>query len=687
MSDSPIITSNNLVDLTIEPSSPDMMSMEPIFPPMESMIVAHTGRLSIENNPFDHLQKLAERFDDPFEIVQTQADRNIAVKTESRNVLTESLIVIEDSPQKSNRQHDTNSFDDADNSVFYDNLLSVPKYSKGKCRNIRSDTIGKMSSISVNSTALTDSEITVNKGFEIETSIKCELEPSQTKVFDLNNGFMDNVRSNRIHSDPAAVHHKVKLGEAANKGRSSSFGMLQQKPNQLLKLSLKNSSFGSPKERAAAKLMTNSPNGLSDSSLLADETFDDLMATSMNLIDSDGDINPEVDHVNHELIVAEPTKLSPSPEKLPIHQATDRLTLIESLEKCKQKMNESKLHMEKSPPDLEALVEFAEVSPIKSHGDSHISALLGMLKQEIEQSKSVEINVKANAMLDGLNNLLGQKPLPSAPSPIVRQATFNIAHEYYNQQQQDAADLSPITSASESGITVAASVSSQTPMRSNPSTRRSSFSHSNDQNTSTRLVRRSIYAAPKPILPGRKSLQPKRRSTPPKETTTPFTLPPKPSTGRHTTTKLKVRVQEMAKSCSSNGPMRALIPINKLAPYIAKPSLLSPTETGSMTTSTPRNLVASSTPMHRKQSLGASPPMTPIRRSSQVDLPNNGRVRFGNLSATPNPKSTGAMLGTLGRRRSLSEFKTASKSIPTASDSKKLSVSKKTVGFIFNFRF
>lgn len=490
----------------------------------------------------------------------------------------------------------------------------------------------------------------------------------------------------RNHSDPNAVV-AAKSPKAPNL-RSNSADILSYKRNQLLKLSLANSSFGSPRQRAAAAAAGNgSPSirlvGASgeelDVSTLNEDQITDLLATSMPMLldtDDDDDNDDDVKNATVKSPVPPPTEYEPEIIIKTEHQpakssAANRLKLIENFEKHKRVMNESKKQIPSPPPiandnDNDDDVDTTDEA-IESFG-FYLTGLLQLVRQQPKRDDRIDEAIQLIQRLCVVLRVeVPQRKLGAhlAPAPIVREGTFNMESAPNEQQPQalsppiqtpspPALQTSPPCEDGHNSTSVANKIafksrrSSSLSLPQKPAEvaralanidqqRRRCISNAPD-NLGTPAInrRRSVAVAPPTAVVAAAAIATTTTAAS-RKSAMPFPTPTKPAIQ-----KLKIRSHDVVgKPMAACGPIRAKHD-GVVAAAVATPA-------------------ACSTPIYRRAPI-AGLPVTPQRRGNvalhpPADAP-NGRVRLGSISATPNPKSSSSLLvPALGRRRTLSDFK------------------------------
>lgn len=741
------VPGNNLIDLTPDNENTSLIILQPptLPPQLDEMLVC--GRESIDNNPFDHAQKLADYFNDPFEI-DKQTNVTIPLTT-TVQVKTGDLIGIDCCGEQNNGEIEAENLSEKIENDFVDNFLSV----SGTKSNL---TVCSLSSIGSDNTpnAANIAFIDTNYTSDRTASIIENISPIPQGLDE---------RPQRNNSDPNLIIKTEPV--TPNKLHSISLDS-RRCSNQLLKLSLTNS----------AQLANPSKRPLLDS---VNDSFDDLNSTNPIWIDSESELDHDIEDL--QCLKMKSDALVEVIESA-ADEKSDRQQIVERLQQHKIRLNESKLQREQSltPPSLNS-VKFEETTPekkvvgeCKNRPKENLPDILHKLKNVIDQMTSTSKQKTAHVLLESLSSVLNMDdtspPRPSPPTtlvtPIVRQDTFDLEeateiavspspaeqnidgiveqlkHLVANQQvnvlqSQSNVSTESITTASSlqaSGNTYIVVMNSSNVNQTDESydssptylKTRSQRSLSLHLPTKPSSVARAIQAkaamrqrtntihTPVQSIDRRGSFssnekclskgtpitqqqqQPIRKSIL-KDTSfvQPTQLPPVAKIN-----KLKLRVSgETTSRLNHIGPMKAVGPIKKLSTTIME----SPINDGSnnhIKTSTPLPSCnvpsASSTPVINIIAPDNTPPpaVTPqkslkiggptlIQRRNGTTPINRSRLSYMG-SATPNPKRLSTPVSAATRRRSLSEFKQPEAVETPTKENLKKSIGSKNVSFLFN---
>lgn len=521
--------------------------------------------------------------------------------------------------------------------------------------------------------------------------------------------FSSVTKRDRIHSDSDLI----KLNKES-KMKSGSLD-ISLKKNQLLKLSLSNCSpLSSPRLRKdmentvyiEATMLANKFARLAMNSSYqqsTDDSCDDIMSINPNWIDSDfeSDIDTTLQSpVVEKELVEEVVPLVDVPDvpKIPeIQKEGEKIEeeekpivsenlnsmiehLQEALEKCDdQKKNEAN-NLLKSLKEL--------LSSSSAEKSQHLFVPTAIVRQgtfdidsntitdEPQKPEEQKQSQNVNSVMEQLGKILGNENLnllqnntanptyivvmnAPPPIPVVRDSvSFNPTVIEYDSPTNFETDFRPsIRSKSLSLPDKPASVikavqnkinlvnGNTTPAR--PTGRRSSFSFSKPIEKPTAAVsstRRSMYsaAATSRITP-RKLIQPS---------------PAAPQIRNQT---FQARPQHIIlkktrqRSSELIGPMKATIPIKRVAPMIVTRSISSPSDEKDkkLLTSTPLPFINKP---HKYPTACSTPvPVQQSKLTPRKEIPKGSRISY--ISATPNPKPRTSMINkTAGRRRSYSAY-------------------------------
>lgn len=764
-----ICAANNLIDLTPDNENTSLIILQPLptLPLLNDMIVS-SGRESIDNNPFDHAQKLADRFDDPFEIVHKNSSQTAPII----RVETGNLIGIEE-PAKGEQKKFKKDFDQSpilltgcDESIFLDNFSSLSRLNGTtySLSSIGSDNTVDNASKSAIQTCISSSNhsdypssdtlssiknagpvngSTLNCGF-LGTSTIDGMSPilyETLKTSPLNNVTKWQPVANRlqrIHSDPDKI--KNEIVSTTKHSMSMDGSTCMDRRNQLLKLSLTNSSqfLNSPKNR------------LQNDTLI--DSFEDINTTNPIWIDSESELDQDIEEMQMSCL-----KTSSDAVETDLEEKLDRQQLIDKFEQHKTRQNESKIQKENSltPPNIkcETTSPGHKIDVHTIQETENLPTLLQKLKIAIDQIELSDSNKKtAHVLLDNLNSVCIQEMSVPTPTAIIRQDTFDLeqATEYMVSTSPPTPSLPMHTDQGIEGIveqlkhlvanqqgnvlqsnlhgavstTDSCTTSSQATtyivVMNSPSISKTTTEDLNDTSPTylkTRSKRSlSLHLPTKPSAATRaiKAKAEMRQRTNTMHTpvrsgdrrssfssndkiakpSTPICQQPirksilkndssfVQPTQLHTTktNKLKLRVNCETNRSNHTGPMKAFVPLKKLA--VSSSTIESPVENGinnRITTSTPLatyNNVPSacSTPVIKVtcEADNTPPPITPqkiqktgvptsVQRrtisAAATGAPSAGRNRLSYMgSATPNPKRL-SIAANVSRRRSLSEYK------------------------------
>ncbi|XP_055843960.1 uncharacterized protein LOC129910559 [Episyrphus balteatus] len=458
----------NLIDLSAEDDPHSPLQNPPTFtPPLPLIpISAYDGRESLENNPFDCIQKQANRPDDPFELLSREAsyqphcsESNGEGGTTSNQIEVRigNLLCMSDDSIKV----------DEDTIPEFNTLQLPPSRFREPITSVSS--IGStIYSSPCNDSAFTsrnESSKTINKAFITENTISSFSEDSRVQSA-MNKGFVESYSSfdhSSAKSTPENVNQSpLENSDSSGKGRS-------QKPmdarKRLLKLSLSNSTSNSPLCRRQFDDDNSSPlsSVFSEAENLADhfasrcgfdsgksfdDSCDDLMSIKPNWIDSETDIDSDLEMMKIPILQEIPSpvvnqKTMPWSEKK-----------VEDIPPKSVSTNNS--------PDLEALKEKVQQHRAEKNNNHEIKTLIDNLKLVIKDCANGEKKAEANNLLESLSNLMNDKngsgtteqmeTLTPPPQPIVRQGTFDMEikdndereeSERQEEQQNKQSELQP----------------------------------------------------------------------------------------------------------------------------------------------------------------------------------------------------------------------------------------------------
>lgn len=534
-----------LIDLSGSNESPTSNQSLISFPPIsaDEMIVP-LKRFSISNDPFDTIEKQANLYGDPFEII------NISSRQEMVNAVSIPTATLLDFDGSRNSSH--LSIDSPNN--------SRDPLNKAMCTN---------SSITTNPSLVdVDSSDTMNHAFLQSAS--------------------NSTNRSRILSDP--VTSKLsKTKRKIGKTRCASLEQICLK-NQLRK-SITNSPIGSPNwsktnnpaESLESSLIQKKSNS-NDFNLTSESLFDDLLSTNPEWIESDNDDSdyermtiPFLKNIqDNESTIASTdcsSDRSSTIEKLSKFRKTDAVDVVESANTSVDKQDR--------PVDGSSL------------DSDNITSIIETLRNAVKNCGDEKKKDEASALLDNLNVCFNAASLNTStaidqpePQKFIRQRTFSMENQLNDSTTSSSKEVSqelsnsmPLSSTqtrkSISGISQITprrfsrslsyagkpvSVVSAVQQQSNSSERRSSVcttptrlvrqaSASNPKSTRTSLGRQSLLSS----LPDEKAVvKPVQRKTIMK------TSNPLPSS--NTTRPLKLRVGEQTKP---SGPLKAVIPYQR----------------------------------------------------------------------------------------------------------------------------
>lgn len=491
-------TVENLIDLSADddPCSPLQCTFPsnsqtytpppPLIPPSQ-----FDGRDSLENNPFDCIQKLANRPDDPFELISREAFfqpiPSQSGPAEGSNATTEvrveNLLCISDDNIK----------------IVEDNSQSAlmgtfPEFNALQDSQLRiREPIPSVSSIgsAVNFSPCDDSAFksrnesskTLNKAFITDNTASSFSEDSRPQSV-MNKGFFETC-SSFDHSSSNSTPENIAQPILENSDSSGSAkASKSQKPSdarkRLLKLSLSNSTSNSPLCRRPIDDDNSSPlsSVFSEAENLADhfasrcgfdsgksfdDSCDDLMAIKPNWIDSETDIDSDLEMMKIPILQEIPSPIVQQ-KAMPWTQKENKAIDENSIPTTKH-VNTN------NSPDLESLREKVQQHKAEKKNNQDILTIIDSLKKVIKDCGNDAKKAEVNGLLESLSNLVNDKnsngsneklntqtpppkidiitsppkmdTLTPPPQPIVRQGTFdmeskeNSKSEDNNKQEEE----------------------------------------------------------------------------------------------------------------------------------------------------------------------------------------------------------------------------------------------------------
>ncbi|XP_055910422.1 uncharacterized protein LOC129944783 [Eupeodes corollae] len=446
----------NLIDLSADddPCSPLQTTQPPsssncstYTPPLPLIPLTNLdGRESLDNNPFDCIQKQANRPDDPFELISREASYQphysqslgAACQTEVR---IGNLLCMSDDSIKAEEETSPPVVDQfaefsalqVPSSRFHEPICSVSSIGSTVYSSPCDDSAFK---------SRNESSKSINKAFITDHSISSFSEDNRAHSA-MNKGFVESCSSfdhSPAKSTPEnAAQPPSENSDSSGKGRS-------QKPadarKRLLKLSLSNSTSNSPLCRRPFDDDNSSPlsSVFSEAENLADhfasrcgfdsgksfdDSCDDLMSIKPNWIDSETDIDSDLEMM--KIPILQEIK-SPIVNK----KAT---TSWEKIEEIPEPILKKPISANNSP-DLEALKEKVQQHKAEKNNNNEIKSLIENLKLVIKDCANDAKKSEANNLLECLSNLMNDKngsgtiektdTLTPPPQPIVRQGTFDM---------------------------------------------------------------------------------------------------------------------------------------------------------------------------------------------------------------------------------------------------------------------